>query len=247
VSGLNGLSGWRFWVITLAAVAGVLVAARLGTWQWGRAEEKLALEESIRTRAQAPVVDGGTLVAHAGDAELLHRTVRLRGQWLGEHTVYLDNRQMQGRPGFYVVTPLRLAEQPEAVVLVQRGWVPRNFSERERLPEVPTPSGEVSVAGRIGPAPSKLYEFDGKGGGPIRQNLDLSAFRQETGLPLIEGSVQQTGPAPDGLLRDWPQPASGAGKNFGYAFQWWAIGGLILVLYVWFQFFAPRRRHISHD
>lgn len=237
----------RFWVITLAVVLASVGAFRLGMWQWGRAEQKLALEESIRTRAAAPALDGRTLAARAGEAELLHRSVSLRGQWLAQHTVYLDNRQMQGRPGFYVLTPLRLSDVPSAVVLVQRGWVPRNFSERERLPEVATPAGDVTVSGRIAPAPSKLYEMGGTGSGPIRQNLDLSAFRQETGLPLIAGSVQQTGPASDGLLRDWPQPATGAGKNFGYAFQWWAIGGLILVLYVWFQFIAPRRRQRPHD
>ena len=32
----------------------------------------------------------------------------LQGRWQAEHTVYLDNRQMQGRPGFYVLTPLLL-------------------------------------------------------------------------------------------------------------------------------------------
>ena len=46
----------------------------------------------------------------------------------------------------------------------------------------------------------------------------------------------------DGLLREWPQPASGAGKNIGYAFQWWAIAAVIAVLYVWFQFIQPRRQ-----
>lgn len=235
------LKTWRFWVVTLAALAGAALTCSLGFWQWGRAQQRLELQRGIEERASAPALDGAALAAGAGRPELLHRRVALRGRWIADRTVYLDNRQMQGRPGFYVVTPLQIAGT-DAVVLVQRGWVPRNFAERETLPPVATPDGEVAVRGRIAPAPAKLYEFDGVRGGPIRQNLDLAAFREETGLPLIEGSVQQIGPASEGLLRDWPVPASGAGKNYGYAFQWWALCGVIVLLYVWFQFIAPRRR-----
>ncbi len=78
--------------------------------------------------------------------------------------------------------------------------------------------------------------------GVIRQNLDLARFRAETGLPLLQLSVQQAGPPSQGLLRQWPQPGSGAEKNIGYAFQWWAIAAVIAILYAWFQLVLPRRR-----
>lgn len=241
---MQPLKTWRFWIITFAALAGAALTCSLGFWQWGRAQQRLELQRGIEERASAPTLGGAELVAGAGRSELLHRSVVLQGRWMTDRTVYLDNRQMQGRPGFYVVTPLQIAGT-RAVVLVQRGWVPRNFAERETLPRVDTPEGEVTVRGRIAPAPAKLYEFDGAQAGPIRQNLDLAAFREESGLPLIEGSVQQIGPASEGLLRDWPVPASGAGKNYGYAFQWWALCGVIVILYVWFQFIAPRRRQAA--
>lgn len=234
------LTALRFWLATFAAIAGMALTFSLGMWQWDRAQQRLALQAAVEAREASPALDAAALVASAGAEEVRHRPVVLEGRWLREHTVFLDNRQMQGRPGFYVLTPLQLAGS-DAAVLVQRGWVPRDFAQRERLPEVVTPEGPVTVRGRIAPAPSKLYEFDGAGRGPIRQNLDLAAFRAETGLPLIEGSVQQTGRASEGLLRDWPVPASGAGKNYGYAFQWWALCGLIFFLYVWLQFIAPGR------
>ncbi len=231
----------RFWLLTLIALVGMGVTASLGAWQWGRAQQKIALQAAVTARQALPPLDMSALALAPDAADRLHRAVVLRGQWLPEHTVFLDNRQMQGRPGFYVVTPLRLAGQSQAV-LVQRGWAPRDFQDRSRLPPVETPAGEVRVLGRIALAPAKLYEFDGAPGGPIRQNLDLPAFRAETGLDLLDGSVVQTGPASEGLRRDWPVPASGADKNYGYAFQWWALSGVILILYVWFQFIAPRRR-----
>jgi surfeit locus 1 family protein len=69
----------------------------------------------------------------------------------------------------------------------------------------------------------------------------LAQFRAETGLALLDLAVRQTGAPSEGLLRDWPAPASGVEKHYGYAAQWWALSFLITALYVWFQFIAPRR------
>ena len=231
----------RFWLITLAAVVAVAVTLRLGAWQLDRAGQKLALQAAIQQREAMPPVSRDDLLQSRATQELLHRPVVLHGNWLSRHTVFLDNRQMQGRPGFYVVTPFQL-EGSAAVVLVERGWVPRNFEQREKLPPVPTAPGRVELRGRIAPPPAKLYEFAGVQAGAIRQNLDLAQFRAETGLSLLDFAVRQTQESADGLLRDWPEPASSAATNYGYAFQWWAMSGLVAILYVWFQFIVPRRK-----
>lgn len=224
-------------LIALAACLGIAATIALGFWQWGRGAQKTALHEAIaRQESLAPV--GAEALAEAG---YLHRSVVLRGTWVPERTIWLDNRQMNAVPGFYVVTPLKL-EGRDTVVLVQRGWAPRNFTRREVLPPVTTPAGIVEVKGRLAPPPAKLYALGGEESGAIRQNLDLDRFRAETGLPLAPLSVQQTGAASEGLLRQWPQAGSGAEKNYGYAFQWWAIAALIAILYAWFQFLLPRRR-----
>jgi surfeit locus 1 family protein len=230
-------------LILLAALAGVVLTASLGQWQMRRAEQKQALLDARQTRAAMASIDGSRWrpedVADQ-EADLLYRAVVLRGRWLGEHTVYLDNRQVQGRAGFQVVSPLRLASG--TVVLVQRGWVPRNFQDRTAVPEVATPSGEVQVQGHLAPWPSRIYDFGALESGPIRQNLDFDAYRGQTGLPLLALSVQQSGAADDGLLRDWPVPASGIEKHHGYAFQWFGLSALIALLYVWFQIVQARRK-----
>jgi surfeit locus 1 family protein len=228
-------------VIAAAALLGIALTVSLGAWQWGRGAQRSALQEAVEARERAAPLDASQLLAASDPAtQLLHRSVALRGQWLPQHTVFLDNRQMNGVPGFYVVTPLRI-EGSQAAVLVQRGWVQRNFERREALPQVATPAGTVEVRGRLAPPPAKLYAFAGEEKGAIRQNLDLARFRAETGLPLLPVSVQQAGAPSDGLLRQWPQAGSGAAKNFGYAFQWWAMAALIAFLYVWFQLVVPRR------
>ncbi len=235
----------RRWLVTLAALAGVLLMARLGWWQLDRAAQKLALQAAIDERAHLPAIASVAQLAATTDAApaQYHRLLRLDGRWSIAHTVYLDNRQMNGRPGFFVVTPLLLADG--SAVLVQRGWLPRDFQDRSRIAAVPTPEGEVVVQGRIAPPPARLYEFSAAEAGPIRQNLDLDAFARETGLALRPLSVllaESPATAGDGLQREWPAPSSGAAKNRGYAAQWFALSVLIVVLYVWFQLIQPRRR-----
>jgi surfeit locus 1 family protein len=238
---VTGQAARSFWLITGAAVAGIAATLALGAWQMSRAAQKLALHAAIEQRAAMPPLSQRELLASHNPADLLHRIVVLRGTWVGKHTVFLDNRQMQGKVGFYVITPLRL-EGSDAVVLVERGWVQRNFLQREKLPAIATPSGAVELRARLAPPPAKLYEFAGPAPGAIRQNLHLAQFRAETGLPLLEFAVQQIGGPSEGLLRDWPEPASGVETNYGYAAQWWALSILIAILYVWFQFIAPRRK-----
>ncbi|HZV92603.1 MAG TPA: SURF1 family protein, partial [Caldimonas sp.] len=180
----------------------------------------------------------------AAVAAQFDRRVRLAGQWINDKTVFLDNRQMQGRVGFFVVTPLRLDRSPD-VVLVERGWVARNFVDRNSLPAVVTPAGEVEVDGRVAATPSRLFQFADAASGVIRQNIDPRAYARETGLPLLPLSIVETPTAAnahDGLTRIWSAPAVDVQMNYGYAFQWFAIGAVIVFLYVRFALLRPRRR-----
>ncbi|MEP6791418.1 MAG: SURF1 family protein [Ramlibacter sp.] len=225
----------------MAALLGMAAMLSLGFWQLSRAAQKEALQAAISERKSLPALANGTFLAIKNVADAAYSPVLLRGRWLPEHTVYLDNRQMQGKAGFYVLTPLALEEG--VVVVVQRGWVQRDFAQRDRLPAIETPQGTVQVAGRIAPPPAKLYEFSGSSAGVIRQNLDLGEFSAQTRLLLRQDlSVQQMGTASEGLLRDWPEVGSGVEKHYGYAFQWFALAALIAFLYVWFQFVVPRRK-----
>src|SRR6476469_5265846 len=136
-------------VMLLATLAGVALAARLGAWQLDRADQKIALQASLEARSREPVLDGQSLARSPLAAEAQHhRRVSLRGRWLAERTVFLDNRQMDGKVGFFVVTPLALAPG-SAVVLVQRGWAPRDFVARESLPRIATPEGVVVIDGIV--------------------------------------------------------------------------------------------------
>jgi surfeit locus 1 family protein len=237
-------------LVLAATLVGVVLTANLGAWQLRRAAQKIALQDALDSRARLSTLTASELARSAAQAEAQHyRPVHLRGRWLPERSVFLENRQMAGRVGFYLVTPLRLEGRDDAV-LVQRGWVPRDLRERTLLPTIATPAGIVEVDGHIAPPPARLYEFAPSTTGVIRQNLDLGEFRLETGLLLAPLSVQQADSAStagDGLLRQWPRPAVDVQKHYGYAFQWFALGALMAGLYVWFHLVRPRlKRSDAH-
>lgn len=230
----------RFWVVTVAALVVAAVTFSLGQWQLRRAVQKIGLQSSIETQGNQPILDNRALSGFGDVQDALHRQATLKGVWQSEHTVFLDNRPMDGKSGFNVVTPLVL-QGTSQIILVQRGWVQRDFTDRTRLPEITTPAGPVTVRGRIAPPPSKLYEFKGIEQGRIRQNIDHVAFAAETRQSLLSVSMLQTGVANEGMLRDWAPPNLGVDRNYGYAFQWFGLSALVVFLYLWFQVVGPLR------
>ena len=249
-------------LLLLATLLAAGLTAGLGFWQLDRAHQKLDLQQRILSRAALAPLAQAMLARNSVDAQAQqYRTISLRGRWLSERTLYLDNRQMNSHQGFYVLTPFLLADGD--AVLVQRGWSPRDFSDRTRLQPLATPDGEVMVPGRIAPPPSKLFALGGAESGAIRQNIDLVGLAAESGVVLRPLSVQQTGsalaadadadadaakpalPVDDGLLRQWSVPTVDVGKHQGYAFQWFALCALIAGLFVWFQLLRPRAARSS--
>lgn len=238
------MTALRSWLVLLAAVLAVAVTARLGMWQLDRAAQKTTLQQAHDHLGKLPPLDGAALARDASAVAVqASRKAAVDGVWQPEETVYLDNRVMAGRTGFYVVTPLRLDDGH--AVLVQRGWLPRNQADRTQIAPYRTPVGRVRVEGHIAPTLSRLYELGHAASGAIRQNLDLAEHALQTRLallPLVIVQDDDASQAGDGLLRQWPQPASDVSKNYGYAFQWFSLSLLAATLYVWFQFIRPRRR-----
>lgn len=230
-------------VVLAATLLSMAITGRLGVWQLDRAAQKEALQSALDARGSLPELMAPALPADEAAALAQHyRPVRLQGEWKQGATVFLDNRQMNGHPGFFVLTPLMLA--PNDAVLVQRGWSPRDINDRAHVPSVPTPVGRVEVLGIIAPAPGRLFDFSGAHvSGAIRQNLALGDFSRELGVALRPWTVLQAdapGTAGDGLLRQWPRPAADVHKHYGYAFQWFGLCALLAGLYVWFQLLRPR-------
>ncbi|MFN9106393.1 MAG: SURF1 family protein [Betaproteobacteria bacterium] len=224
------------WVALAVGVAGTWVAYSLGSWQTKRAEGKLAVEARWRAAESAAPRDVSPANTSSVRGELPQR-VRLRGQFAHEKSVWLDNRPLDGRAGMILLAPLVLDDSASGratVVLVMRGWAPRDMQERARLPKVAQPRDPIVVEGLALPHPPRVYELSDVAEPAtlpaLWQNLDYAEYAKASGLHVEPWVVQQQGGADDGLVRAWTRPASGVEKHRGYALQWYSLAGLIAVL-----------------
>ena len=222
----------RAWALALAAAA-CAGGIALGNWQAGRAQEKRALGEQLERALKAPPMEITSQMVLDPQSMALKR-VRARGRFVGERSVLLDNKLRRGRPGYEVLTPLRLNGTH---VLVNRGWVPAART-RDVLPSVPVPEGEVIVEGlALLRLPQALSPGTAEPG-PVRQNIDLDRYAAETRLALQPLIIEQHSTAADGLLREWPRPDAGVDKHQSYALQWYSLAALAVLLFV---FLSVRR------
>jgi len=209
----------------------------LGRWQTGRADEKRGLAERFeRAGLAAPTPVSGQ---PASAQTLVFRRLSATGEFLPQFTVLLDNKVYRGRPGYFVVTPMRIAGST-IQVLVNRGWIAAG-ARREDIPEIKTPVGRVTIEGfGLEHAPRVLAVGSDNTRGRVWQGLSLGEFAQWSGLALQPVFLEQRSETADGLVRDWPAPDFGIDRHTSYALQWYLIAALSVVIFICLSFDSDR-------
>lgn len=220
--------------MTALTVLLLAVFISLGRWQWGRAEQKEALARGFAAGAEQAQPLGALSTATLPR----YAVVSVTGEWDAARQFLLDNRTRDGRAGYEVLTPLRLADG--RWLLVNRGWLPFE-GRRDRLPEVATGlvPGAVTLRGRLDELPTA-----GLASGRAAPALSgawprVTSFPQTAQLAAALGGVRLEprvllldASAPAGYRRDWRPFVKGPEQNISYAVQWWSFGVLLLVLFV---------------
>src|SRR2546421_952251 len=160
--------GWALALTAAACVAFVLA----GNWQARRAEAKRALGAQFEQALHPAPLE------LPAASNVIHKRVAARGRFIAERTVLLDNKLRRGRPGYEVLTPLRLAES-DWHVLVNRGWVAAPAS-RDVLPEIRTPAAEQQIEGIALERLPHALQAGPAAAGKVRQKVELGAFAAET-------------------------------------------------------------------
>lgn len=128
------------------AVVAVLVT--LGQWQLDRLDQRRAVNERFQERADAEALDQRELLS-ISDPEprlLEYRRVELEGTYLADEELLLEGRAHQGQTGRHSFVPLQLEDGP--LVLVRRGWVPREAGDPP-VTEAAPPEGTVRIQGYL--------------------------------------------------------------------------------------------------
>ena len=237
----------RGWLApTLLTVICLPILLVLGFWQLDRAEQKQRRLDRYLARGQLDVL---RLPASIVDAEeFVYYRVSASGIYDSDRQFLVDNIILRGRPGYHVITPLRIAGS-DTRVLVNRGWVAWG-NDRNVLPQVP-PSGQLlRVQGRaVVPADDffALQDESNTNAWDLRwQNLDMNRFSSLAGYPVqpivILLDPDSTG---DVLSREWDAPQNiWIQRHRAYAFQWFALALTLVVLYV---FYRRRGRSIERS
>lgn len=135
----------------------VVILTSLGQWQLRRADERRAILAAIEAgRKQAPLALSPTTAP--GDLKPW-RVAQATGTWLPQFSVLLDNRNYEGRPGYWLATPLLLDGPSRSAVLVLRGWLPRVI-QGQGEPTLPaTPQGDQTIKGELSERVPRMFEI----------------------------------------------------------------------------------------
>ena len=201
----------------------------LGLWQLDRAAEKTALLELFE--------DGGgyTEPPNFSSLEAFDR-IEVPGRYRPDRQVLIDNIPMDGRLGYYVVTPFEPSTN-DPLLLVNRGWVPKGRGISE-LPDTNVATEFTSVRGLVGHLPRVAIRpgeaFAEHGPWPrvaLYPTADeVAAELQEAVLPVV---LLLAPDAPDGFVRNWQPNVSGPMTHYSYAFQWFAMTAAVVGLLGW--------------
>lgn len=241
-------------IVLLVTLGSICIAA--AQWQLRRAHTREAIHAArLAGQQAAPLV----LSASQTDGPDWHRAT-VRGHWLNPLTVLLDNRNLKGRPGFWVATPLALQDAAQTVVLVLRGWLPRPMPPA-KLPLLYATEGLVTINGTLLHHIPRLLDlgvFTGTpdntlpqpfppadGTVPALQNLSLDAFAKATSLTVLPVIIQQSPTKDAGLIQEWPGPSENAGQNYNYALQWSSFAAIALIAAAITLWRTLRRKSLS--
>ncbi len=235
------LDSYRFkpnLVLSLIAVCLLGLFLSLGSWQLGRADEKRGMLQNLEMRALEGITD---LPATLQDIEQWrHRKVRVRGRFDHKHQFLLDNQIRHGRVGLQVLTPLKITNRDQAV-LVERGWVPMG-PDRTKLPDVAVESKLIRVNGtvyvpykggiRLGAMDEQQVHWP-----RLVQYIDFEEMSDRLGYPLLPMTIRLDPNGPHGYLREWQfVPSSTPDRHVAYAIQWFSLAAVVLVIYLALSF-----------
>jgi surfeit locus 1 family protein len=202
----------------LAALLLVVLFTALGFWQLERADQKRALQASFDAEGRYLPIEGDA-------APALYQRIEATGRFLNERQFLIDNMVQDGRLGYYVITPLELAEG-RPLLLVNRGWIAKD--PRGGKPAIAVDAATRTVQGRAGHLPRVGVRpgtaLANAGDWPKLATFpsveDLASVLHREVLPF----VLLANPDPSSpLARRWEPQQIGPARHLGYAFQWFAL------------------------
>jgi surfeit locus 1 family protein len=237
----------RRWLLaTVLVLAAAAVLARLGIWQLDRLEWRRSLNTRVSDQQAADPLELNSATLDLDLYSMEYRRVTTTGTYLPEDEIVLRNQVWVGefgsQLGVKLFTPL-LVEGTDTAILVERGWIPDEHAEDRT---VYLEMGMVTVSGQLRRAETdmdltaSLHPDPTLSPGEVHldawNNLDLQRLSAQMDVELLPVYLQRL---PARAQSEPPFAAApvfdlSEGSHLGYAIQWFAFAGLLLIGYPFF-------------
>ena len=237
-------------VPTFAFIVALPALIALGIWQLNRASQKEVLQKEYDARSQQPPI---ALGAKPVDREQMrYYQVSATGKYDYAHQFLVDNRVLDTRVGYHVITPLRI-HGSNTLVLVNRGWVLGN-PDRRILPKTDGPKDTVTVYGVAVVPHDKVFQLAedpkiGKSWPKVWQRINMKRFTDAVPQPVQPIVILLSPKSTDagGFTRKWHRLDTGIAINEGYAFQWFSMALVLTGIYFILNFKHPDSEESSKE
>jgi len=227
------------WKLTLFYLLLFPLLVGLGFWQLYRADYKQGLQDLYNQRAASTPINLSELTA---DQDVAYLPVKLRGSFDNKHHFLLDNRVLNGRPGYEVISALLLdpvvlvAGMRVEKVWVNRGWLPMQ-ADRSILPVIEPVEDIQEVRGQLVTPTEAFVLADvplSRQWPEVIQTVKLTVLDERLGaqqsLPyLLRLTASETG----SFQVNWQPINTTPEKSLGYAVQWFLMALVLTGLFVW--------------
>jgi len=208
----------------------------LGVWQLDRADEKREIEANVyQATLKDPFALNGLDEAEFKKLpEQIYRPAIVIGSYDSDHQFLYDNRTHKGKPGYHVLSPFIL-EGNKTAVLVNRGWIPYE-GRRDNIQDISIETTPNTIKGVI-KLPIKgivlkdmVRQVDSYP--QTIQSIALDKMVEALGYNLMPIVIELDESVDKGFIREWQPYYGSIAKHNGYAVQWFAMGLVLLLLFI---------------
>ncbi len=218
----------RLWLGHLLALALVGAAVLLGLWQLDAWQTRRADEARDLTRADPVALSGVMGADDPFPGRSVGQPVTLEGDWVPGGTVFVSDRERDGREGYWMVTPLAIGGADQPAMPVVLGWV----ADPAAAPA--PPEGSADLVGWLQP-PEGSGAVDDDPDDDVLPQLRIADLVQHVDQDLYGGyAVAQHGVAglPAADLVQLPDAGRfTAVRNLLYAVEWWFFGAFAVLIW----------------
>ena len=182
---------------------------RASVWQWDRHIEKKEYISEVGKRLEAPIMEL-TGVTESSDWPGLHyHRLKISGEYNFEDEIVIANRSYDKQPGKHVITPM-LIDGTNQYILVNRGFVPVDYSQEEKRKAFQTPQKEI-ITGLAKPSVQRKFFLQPADPSPVagkkfdswlRVDIEkLSIQMQKNLLPIYVEKMENENLTGDNLVK----------------------------------------------